>query len=127
MDYKKDCPYCQEHVRKVMILQDGMKRYRFYCKCYDDKECFDHDEHVAYKVYLEARENANLTNFDIYLGHDGRTKAEVEKVINSWCHDHIEVDCFDCLFGKLGRCVTDFDEPEFATCIDFLDWLDRKV
>ena len=81
MDFKTECPYCHSVVREKIIpyapeLQ--MYGYIFSCDCTKNDDLMRYNDHMAYQVYLEEREQNNLTNFDKFL-NNGHTFDEFDK------------------------------------------------
>ena len=86
MDYKKECPYCHKNVKMKVIPyapDHDIYGYIFWCDCVEeDEDHFQLEERAAYQLYLETRELNNLTNYDKYFGHDGRTLVEFDNYID---------------------------------------------
>lgn len=128
MIYKKECPYCHKVVQEKITSYDqsrGWYGYMFCCDCAPN-EIEDMNEYEAYKAYLAAREEANLTNFDFWDKADGRTLDEFEKDLDQWCFEHEDISCHrECPFGIEGREVV--KEGVYGNCFDLVEWLRKKV
>lgn len=128
MIIKKECPYCHSLVEKTTVpyAQDyQINCYFFHCDCSRTKNEYHRDERDAYLDYLEQREQNNLTNFDVNFNSDGRTFKELNKDIENYCYDNPELVCQNCFWGKLSQNVP--TDAQFPTCIDFCEWLLKKV
>lgn len=117
MVYLKKCPYCETQIQKYTYTSPGgVKQYVFMCDCTRGE--LKYNEDAAYEQYLHEREDNQITNFDLYFGTLG-TEEDLDNRIDESCK-LLEGDCKQCVWGAIGRIVTN---DKTADCFNFWQWL----